>query len=71
MLQEMIAHGPGWAINININISRVWMNHGPERGHQAVKKELGALYTGYNITFSTVTSSIFLLQGREGQLYFL
>ena len=47
------------------------MNDSTKRGHQAVKKELGALYTGYNISFSTVTSSIFLLQGREGQLYFL
>ena len=46
------------------------MNYGPERGHQPVKKELGVLHTGYNNTLSTVTGTIFYLQGRESYVYF-
>ena len=46
------------------------MNNGTERDHQSVKKELGELHTGHNISFSTVTNTILYMQGRKSQVYF-
>ena len=48
-------------------LTRVWTNNGTERGHQSVKKELGVLHNGHNISASTVISRLlqYVLPARK------